>query len=465
MDTIYDIVRFAQETNYEDLPQEAIFSAKMLLADIIAASVAGTTADACKETANLMFDWGGKQESSVLVYDRKLPAPQAAFLNSLLAHARDYDEVQADAIVHTGVSIIPVALAVAEAVSGVSGKKVLSSIVLSDELFIRMGLSIKASIMESGWIYSPLLGHFASALCASLLMNATQDQTVNAIGIAYSQASGNQQASTDTALTKRMQPAFAARSGVFSAYLAKAGISGARNVLDGQYNFYRVYLQNKCDRDILTRDLGKTYWIPTLSWKPYPVCGLAISGASTVKALMDKWNINWKNITRIDLGVTQQTKAIVVFPEETKYDPRTVVDAQFSLPFAVAAMVVRGHLGLGDVTMEGIQDSNIRSVMSKIHVYIDENLEAKYARGVSPTRVTIHTTAGQFSDCLYPKGHPSNPFRWEDMCDKFMDALQYGVYPVKPSKAEMILNMIYHLEALEDITELIQVINHAFVRQ
>lgn len=99
---------------------------KMLLVDIIAASVAGTTADACKETANLMFDWGGKQESSVLVYDRKLPAPQAVLLNSLLAHARDYDEVQADAIVHTGVSIIPAALAVAEAVRGISGKKVLS---------------------------------------------------------------------------------------------------------------------------------------------------------------------------------------------------------------------------------------------------------------------------------------------------------------------------------------------------
>lgn len=56
---------------------------------------------------------------------------------------------------------------------------------MSAELFIRMGLSIKASIIESGWIYSPLLDHFASALCASLLMNATQDQPVNAIGMIY----------------------------------------------------------------------------------------------------------------------------------------------------------------------------------------------------------------------------------------------------------------------------------------
>lgn len=464
MDTIYDIVRFARKTQYDDIPQEAIFSAKMLLTDIIATTVAGTTADASAEVADLMFRWGGQPESSVLVYDKKLPAHHAAFVNSLLSHARDYDEVQADAIVHTGVSVIPTVLAVAEAMGEVDGKKILSTIVLADELFIRMGLSIKASIMESGWIYSPLVGHFASALCASLLMDLDEEQTINALGIVYSQAAGNQQPSTDTALTKRMQPAFAARSGVFSAYLAKAGVTGAKNIFDGEYSFYRVYLQNKCDKSILTKDLGKTYWIPTLSYKPYPVCGLAMGGASTIEKIMQDHQIKWQDIKSIDLGVTNQAKAIVVVPEKTKYHPKTVVDAQFSLPFSVATMAVKGQLMLSDVTLQGIGDPDVQSLLGKINVYIDDELEAKYARGVPPTRVTVHTVSGSFTDCILPKGHPTNPFSKQDMRNKFMDAMNFGIYPVRDGAPEQVLDMIDHLEDLKDFSTLIKTVNDAFIK-
>jgi len=464
LDTIYKIVQFARNTRYEDIPQEAIATAKMLLVDIIATSVAGTTADASDDVAKLMFDWGGKEESTVLVYDKKIPAHHAAFVNSLLSHARDYDEVQADAIVHTGVSVIPTVLAVAEAMGKVDGKKVLSAIVLADELFIRMGLSIKASIMESGWIYSPLVGHFASALCASLLMGLDEEQTINALGIVYSQAAGNQQPSTDTALTKRMQPAFAARSGVFSAYLARAGVTGAKNIFDGDYSFYRVYLQNYCDKSILTEDLGKKYWIPTLSFKPYPVCGLAMGGASTIEKIMKEQGIKWQDITRIELGVTKQAKAIVVVPEETKFHPQTVVDAQFSLPFAVATMAVKGQLMLSNVTMEGIQDPDVREVMGKISVYIDDELEAKYSRGVPPARVTVHTKKGSFTDCILTKGHPTNPFTKEDMRKKFMDAMDFGIYPMQEGAGDEILDMIDHLEELEDFSELIRKVNNSFVR-
>ncbi len=464
MDTIYDLVRFAQKTQYEDIPQEAIHSAKMLLKDVLGVIVPGTTADMSQEVTKMMLDWSGKEESSVMVFNKKLPAHHAAFANSLLAHARDYDEVMADAIVHTGVSVIPTTLAVAEAMGGINGKKILSTIALTDELFIRMGLSIKASIMESGWIYSPLVGHFASAYCSSLLMGLDEDKMINALGIVYSQAAGNQQASTDTSLTKRMQPAFAARSGVFSAYLARLGVTGARNIFDGDYSFYHVYLNDRCDKSILTKDLGKEYMIPQLSFKPYPVCGLAMGGAGTALEIVQKNNIKIEEITGIDLGVTRQTKAIVVVPEEVKFNPKTVVDAQFSLPYSVACILNRGHLLLGDVSMDGIKDEKTLALMKKIKIHIDEELDAKYSRGVAPTRVTIHTNRGDFTDCTFPKGHPSNPFTDEDMKNKFMDAMQYGIYPVKAGAAEKILDMVDHLEDVENFNELIDLYNNSFVR-
>lgn len=61
MDTIYDLVRFARKTGYDDIPKDAIGYAKMLLTDILACAAAGTTADISPEVAQLIFNWGGKR--------------------------------------------------------------------------------------------------------------------------------------------------------------------------------------------------------------------------------------------------------------------------------------------------------------------------------------------------------------------------------------------------------------------
>ena len=98
MDTIYQLVKFARETKYEDIPQDAILKAKIELADILACISAGTTANISQEVAELVTGWGGKEESTVMIMGQKIPAHHAAFVNSLLAHARDYDDFQAENI-------------------------------------------------------------------------------------------------------------------------------------------------------------------------------------------------------------------------------------------------------------------------------------------------------------------------------------------------------------------------------
>lgn len=464
MDTIYDLVRFARSTEYDDIPKDAIGYAKMLLTDILACAAAGTTAEISPEVAQLMFDWGGKEESSALVYDKKLPAHHAAYLNSLFSHARDYDEFQPDAVVHTGISVIPSALAVAEAEGGISGKKLLSTIVLADELFIRMGFSVKAPINETGWIYSPTLGHFASALCASLLMGLDEEKTVSALGIAYAQVAGNQQSSADTTLTKRMQPGFAAHSGVLSAYLARIGVTGARNIIDGKYNYYRVYLHDRCDRSILTKDLGKKYMIGRLSYKLYPVCGMCMGSIGSTLKIMEDNNLKPEEIESIEIGTSAQAIDSCAEPPEVKFNPQTVVDAQFSIPFSVATVITKGKLNLADLTDEGIHDPEMLKMIKKVHVHVDEDIDKNFSRGVPPAEVTIKTTRGTFTANAPQKGHPSNPLTMDDMKEKFLDAMNFAVYPVKPGAPEKILEMIDHLEDLDDISTLIKAYNDAFIR-
>ena len=233
-DKVYDIAEFVEKTTFEMLPASTVKAAKALLKDTLATIIAGSTADICPESAKVFLDWGGKEESTVLVHGKKLPAPSAAFVNGLMAHARDFDDTHDKATIHVAVSTIPACLAMSEAIGDVSGKEFITSVVLAVDVFARLALSLKQPITESGWMYSALCGYFGCAAGAAKAARMDADQIANSIGIVYSQASGNHQVTLDAALTKRMQPAFAARGGVLSACLSRAGVKGVRNVFEGR---------------------------------------------------------------------------------------------------------------------------------------------------------------------------------------------------------------------------------------
>ncbi len=464
MDTIYQLVKFARETKYEDIPQEAILKAKIELADILACISAGTTANISQEVAELVTGWGGKEESTVMIMGQKIPAHHAAFVNSLLAHARDYDDFQAEAIVHPGVSVIPTALAVSEAVGGIDGKELLRVIVVADDIAIRMASAIKVGIMESGWIYSSVIGHFAAALTASLLLGLNEEQTINAMGIVYSQVAGNQQAATDTALTKRMQPAFACRSGIFSAYLASIGVTGAHNVLDGSYGFYKVYIHDKCDKSILTKDLGKEFMIGRLSYKFYPFCGLTQGAIASTFKLVEEYDIKPEEVKHIEVGTSQQGIELCAEPKETKFNPKTMVDAQFSIPFCIATILTERKLGLKSLEPEGVANPRMRQLLPLISCHVDPDIDRDYSRGVPPEEVTIETTRGTFTANEWWKGNPIREITMNDTKEKFEDAMSVAMYPVKEGAVDRVVDMIGDLEALDDVTTLYQLYNDSFIR-
>jgi MmgE/PrpD N-terminal domain len=99
-----------------------------------------------------------------------------------------------------------------------------------------------------------------------------------AFGVAYSQAAGNRQCILDGALSKRMQAGQAASAGVFSAFLAQTGFTGAYNIFNGRFGFFELYQPNGADPSALLRDLGTAFRGEALSYKPYP-CGRPLHAA------------------------------------------------------------------------------------------------------------------------------------------------------------------------------------------
>lgn len=466
MDKVFELSKFVAETNYDVLPKSTIKSAKVLLLDILATTLAGSTAEAVPEASKLILEWGGKPECSTLVYGKKVPAPAAAFLNSLLAHARDFDDTHDAAVLHTGVVVIPACLAAAEAKGKISGKELLNAIVLGVDIHCRVAMSLTQSVAASGYTYTSLCGYFAAAACAAKLLGLDAEKTAHAIGIVYSQAAGTNQSAIDAALSKRMQPGFAAKGGVFSAFLARDGVTGVKNVFEGVNSFYHTYMKGNCNPDALVKDLGKVYEIDNLSYKPFPCCRFTHNSICAVKELVNEHCIKTEEIKDIRIEVTDSVYQTVCSPLEIRKNPTNVVQAQFSIPYTVASQIATGGVTLENFCSENLRKPEVLDVIQKINPVVSRELTERYGRGCAPTIVTIDTNRGTFTGSVtYAKGHPTNPMTFDEVYEKLENNKQFSVYPVKDGALEKVVELVKHLEDIDNISILVDAFNDAFVME
>ncbi|MBI4189577.1 MAG: MmgE/PrpD family protein [Betaproteobacteria bacterium] len=113
-DAIFELARRVVRTRFEDLPEEVITTAKMFILDTFGVGLAGSTAAGCGDVVQLIKEQGGRSDSSILVYGGKVPAQEAAFANSMMIHALDFDDSHEGQVgAHCNVTVLPAALALA----------------------------------------------------------------------------------------------------------------------------------------------------------------------------------------------------------------------------------------------------------------------------------------------------------------------------------------------------------------
>jgi 2-methylcitrate dehydratase PrpD len=205
----------------------------------------------------LVKEWGGKEESSIIGSKQKVPAPNAAQVNATMAHTLDFDDVHEAAVMHPGIASIPVVMAVGEAQGNLSGKEMIVCTALGVDMMCRLALATTPgkSPIELGWHLTTLFGFMGAAATAARVMHLNEEQIVDAIGIGYHQSCGNGQCVKDGALTKRLGPGFAVKGGITAALMAKMGVTGAKNSLEGEWGLYKQYMDGDYSPEILTADL------------------------------------------------------------------------------------------------------------------------------------------------------------------------------------------------------------------
>lgn len=441
-----ELARFVTDLKFEEIPEKEVLMTKKVLLDLLGCGIVGTTEQSSKTLKEYFFKMGGKKECSIFGFSGKLPAANAVFLNSTMAHAHDFDDTHDKAVIHPGVLVIPAALALAE-VEGVHGKDFITAVVAGYEVHTRVALGSNIG-PKSGWILTPTCGIFGATAAAGKLLNLNHEEMVNALGIAHSMSSGNTQTIEDGVWTKRLQVGHASSMGVLSALLARKGFTGARNAFDGTFSFHKIYFRDY-NLDEVTRDIGKRFEMTNVSFKPYPCCRFIHSSADAASKLVEKYSFQPEDIEKIEIRVTKQVKVMVCEPEDRKKRPETVVDGQFSIPYSVACILVRRRLFIDEFTEASIRDPKIIEIAGKVECLVDEELDRVAGREIAPVIMTIHTKDGNRYEQRVDKakGHFENPMTQEDLIKKFRECAKRVLPSTNINK---ICNRIEKIESMRD---------------
>ncbi len=461
MDIVYDFSQYTVKTDFEDLSKHTVDVAKRFILDTIGVAIAGSSAPGIKEVVEQMVDWGGSPQSTIICFSEKVPDANAAFANSAMMHARDFDDTHDGAVVHANVTVLPAVMAIAESLGGINGKDLLCALVLGIDLNCRLGLAIGNAPgfaqREVGWVRTAVCGIFGTTAAACKILGLDEQKVANALGIALSQIGGTRQVVTDSALTKRMQPAFMTRAAIFSALLAKRGITGCKNVFEGKYGYFNLYWGKNYARDELTKELGRKFEVTDLSFKPYPCCRYTHGPIDAVLRCAQQNEIAPGSVEEIKVHlVKHKFFDMVSRPFELRGNPS--VDAQFSIPYTVTSALLDGYVFLDSFEPEKVKERAKNPLLKRVIVLKDGVI--KDPKSLGPVSVDIKTKAGEiFSETVKEfKGHPKNTMTDEERRDKFVACSAYSIHSYSRGDLEKIMEAVLQLETTNNTNDLMKLL-------
>lgn len=430
------------ETPYAAIPEASLTAARRFMLDTLAVAWAGSDAPGCREAHALLADEGGRTDSSAWAYGGHLPAMSAAFINGMTSAALDYDAIGSGASVHVNITVLPAALAMAERLH-VSGKDFLAAYVIGADLTYR--LAAAADVPNAGFHYVPIYGVFGAAAACARLLKLNVLQTRHALGIAFMQASGTQQANIDPSLSKRMMSAFAARAGVQAALLAQRGITGPAQAIEGKFGLFKMYQDG--DAALVLDQLGSRFDNVLGSIKMYPSCGANHTSIAGALALIHRYGLKADDVLSVDVTMPPYTARLV----GNAYDPGgdAQVAAQFSVRYTIACLLVRRRLGLAEIQEDAARDGEINRHVGKINVHIDDS--QKGTRGPIVMRMST-TTHGDISTRVeHVPGSLEMPVADAEVQQKFDECLRRGARPLRDAQIEALAARVRSIDQSQDM--------------
>lgn len=447
------LVEWVYNLKFNNLDSQVVHTIKRFILDHLGCVYAGVNVDSSQTITRAIMRLSSENAPcKVFGQVHKHLPPMAALINSTVSHSVEMDDDHREGTGHPGATIIPAALAVAEW-QGNSGKELIEAILAGYEIYIRIAAGFLGKAYYSGWHPTATCGVFGAAMASGKLLGLDEDALTKAMGIAGTTSSGLLEYQENGSWTKRSQTGNASMNGVIVALLAREGFTSPTTILEGKNGFYNAYSHKGIyDLNTVVDKLGERFMAVETSIKAAACCRFSQPIVDCTLDLALKYDLKPDQVKDVLVKVNKFAIRALCSPKEIKYRPETVVDAQFSLPYAVGVSLVRRKALIDDFSPDSIKDPAIIETASKVRWAEESSFEKKYPK-CYPASVTIWTTDGRelTSTIEYPKGDPENPVTDEELVEKFRINASYAI--ARPDWIEDIINATLKIEEFSDIRQ------------
>lgn len=448
-DRTAELCAFIAGLEFQSIPQRVVERAKDFVLDHLGVALHSTHlqwTQIVREYAQAAA--GG--ESTVYGSGTKTSRRNAALVNGTAAHGIELDDTHNESFSHPGTVVIPAAFAVAEALSA-SGRDFLTAVVAGYEALCRAGSAATAA-MSRGFHGTAVSGVFGAAAAAGRLLGLPSHGLESAFGLGVSMASGVMQFSEDPEgnMVKRLHGGLPAHNGIMAAELASAGLLGPRQALDGRFGFVRIFGGSQ-DATRLTRELGSAWEIDQISIKLYACCRMFHAFIDAIRECQANGGIGPEDIATAEVLVPQAS-----LEGRMQYRPRSVMAAQYSLPYAVAATLLLDPQDPRSFDTEVMERRDVRQLMDRVKgcatPELDKLLPEKYPGGIRFTLKDGRLAERTLFDSV---GTPERPLDREGIVCKFQ-SLTSGVVD-RPTQ-EAIIEATFELDNADDVSRLMALV-------
>jgi len=443
----HKLADYACSLRFEDLSKEVVHEAKRRVIDSLGCALGAWKEDPCAIARQVASDFSAKHGSTIIGTNHKGPPDWAAFANGCAIRYFDYNDTYLSKEPAHPSDNISAALAIAESV-GARGEELITAIALAYEVQCRF--CDAASIRARGWDHVTY-GTFSTALACTQLMKLDPEKTRHAVNIAGVAGAAMRQARAgELSHWKGVAFATAARHGVFSALLARAGMTGPGPIFEGQMGFEKqlgVSLGN-----VGEKFKGAPSMILKTSIKYWPAeyhSQSAIEAALFLrKDVVDPGKIKRVIIESHDAAVD------IIGSEPEKWKPKTRETADHSLPYITAIALIDGEVTSKQFDPERFKDRAVWKFLENVKVERNAKLSAMYPDGVANI-VHLDLVDGRrlTRRVDYPLGHAKNPLKDSEVEEKF-NAL---VEPIFGSdRARKIVDLVWKLDEARNVDDLVK---------
>jgi 2-methylcitrate dehydratase len=435
-------------TGFDSLPTDVVLYSKTLAMSALGAMVAGPASPGSDIVTRYVDRAGGAREATALGTGTKTSVEWAALANATYAHATEYEDDSFPEAV-SSYTLFPAIFALGEHLRS-DGRQAIEAFVLGYEAQARIGLACREA-RRLGYMVLALAGSIGCAVSAAKLLRLDERRTINAISIAASQGSGLGYQTGSMAHIVEM--GFAARNGLTAALLAADGFTGQPDILEAPRGLFNIITAGKVEAiDAIVGEWGRPYRVLEVGIKQYPCCYHLQRIIESTVALRQEGRISADSIEEVQVEVNAFFPTVVQHPE-----PHDQIEAQFSLPHAVAASLLEPQVLPSSFSPARIEAPAFRDLRRKVKMVVREEW------GWTPTgwtpRITYKLRDGTqiVREPRRSLGQPPELLGFDACVDKYRGCVE-GVLPQE--KVARSIELLRSLEQCDDLGQLMRTVTH-----